>query len=110
MWILGRRTDLIVRGGLNIAPLEVEQALRRYPGIDDAVVYGLPGDRGDAVVGCTVVAADPTLRPRDIRSWVRGQVAVPRRVRLAGAIPLTAMGKVDRRASAADTLGRLELT
>jgi long-chain acyl-CoA synthetase len=113
VWILGRRTDLIVRGGFNIAPVEVEQALRRHPGIDDAVVYGLPSSTGDAIVGCTVVAADPALRPRDIRSWVRAHVAdyaVPRHVRLAEAIPVTAIGKVDRRASAAAAMGRLERT
>jgi long-chain acyl-CoA synthetase len=113
VWILGRRTDLIVRGGYNIAPVEVEQALRRHPGIDDAVAYGLPSSSGDAVVACTVVATDPALRPSDVRAWVRGQVAdyaVPRHVWVAGSIPLTAIGKVDRRASAAAALGRLEHT
>lgn len=113
VWILGRRQDLIIRGGFNIAPVEVEQALRRHPGVVDAVVYGVPDRSGDAAVACAVVAGDPALRARTVRDWVRAQVAdyaAPRHVRFVDQIPLTAMGKVDRRALVSEARGKLAST
>ncbi len=101
LWILGRRQDLIIRGGFKIAPVEVEQALRRHPGIADAAVFGVPDHIGQAAVACAVIPDDPLLRPAHVRAWVRAQVAdyaVPRHVQFVDRIPLTAIGKVDRRA------------
>ncbi|CAN5900422.1 long-chain fatty acid--CoA ligase [soil metagenome] len=103
VWLLGRRRDLIIRGGFNIAPVEVEQALRRHPGIADAAVFGVPDRVGDRAVACAIVRSDPALRPRGVRTWVRDQVAdyaVPRHVRFVEQVPLTAIGKIDRRALA----------
>lgn len=101
VWLLGRRCDLIIRGGFNIAPVEVEQALRRHPGITDAAVFGVPDRVGDRAVACAIVRSDPALRPRDVRSWVRDQVAdyaVPRHVHFVDQVPLTTIGKPDRQA------------
>lgn len=103
VWLLGRRRDLIIRGGFNIAPVEVEQALRRHPGIADVAVFGVPDGVGDRVVACAVVRGDHSLRPRAVRAWVRAHVAdyaVPRHVHFVDDIPLTAIGKIDRDALA----------
>ncbi len=103
VWILGRRQDLILRGGFNIAPVEVEQALRRHPGIADAAVVGVPDRSGHRTVACAIVRDDPRLRPAQVRAWVRETVAdyaVPRHVRFVDHIPLTGLGKIDRHALA----------
>ncbi|MBW3604080.1 MAG: acyl--CoA ligase [Actinobacteria bacterium] len=103
VWLLGRRHDLIIRGGFNIAPVEVEQALRHHPGIADAAVFGVSDGIGDRAVACAIVRDDPALRPRAVRAWVRTQVgdyAVPRHVHFVDDIPLTAIGKIDRGALA----------
>lgn len=96
--ILGRRGDLIIRRGTNIAPVEVEQALRRMPGVADVAVYGVPEPMGHEAVACTVVADGP-VTVDDVRQWVRAQiadVAVPRDVAFSDALPLTPIGKLDR--------------
>lgn len=101
VWLLGRRRDLIIRGGFNIAPVEVEHALRRHPGILDAAVFGVADRIGDRAVACAIVRRDAALRPHAVRAWVRAQVAdyaVPRHVHFVERIPLTAIGKIDRRA------------
>ena len=112
VWIVARRRDLIVRGGYNIAPVEIEQALRRHPGIAEAAVFGVAGAAADPAVACAIVPernrACPTAR--DVRAWVRDHVAdyaVPRYVEVVDTIPLTPIGKVNRRALTDAALGRL---
>jgi o-succinylbenzoate---CoA ligase len=97
----GRRTDRIVTGGENVAPLEVEAVARTFPGIADAVVFGVPDERwGEGVAiavvptpgtTCSLVALDAHLR----QSLARFKC--PRRFAVVAALPLNALGKLDRR-------------
>jgi len=97
-----RRSDLIVSGGENVYPAEVEAALRSHPLVAEAVVVGLPDAEWGQVVGAAV-----TLRPSaalseaELLAHLQGRLArykQPRRLRIVAALPLTASGKPDRRA------------
>jgi O-succinylbenzoic acid--CoA ligase len=103
--VLGRRGDLIVTGGENVYPAEVERVLEACPGVLGAAVFGLP----DATWGETVAAAlviDPVHAPRDaeLRAWIGERLAPhkrPRRICRVERLPQTVAGKPDRVALAA---------
>jgi len=100
-----RRGDLIVTGGENVYPAEVERELERCPGVVQAAVFGLP----DEIWGQTVAAAllvDRERPPRDdeLRAWIRTRLAPhkrPRRLCRVDRLPQTPAGKPDRGALAA---------
>lgn len=102
LYVRGRSDDVIVTGGENVDPLEVEAALCALPGVSGACVFGTTSARFGEVVTAVLVASDPALgEPAHLASLLRERVARhkwPRRVRLVSALPLTASGKVDRRA------------
>ena len=101
----GRLDDVLLSGGVNVAPQAVEAALRLHPDVADAVVLGRPDDEwGQRVVAAVVPAAGaaPALGP--LRTWVAerlGAPAAPRELHLLDAVPLLHTGKPDRRAVAA---------
>ncbi|KRE96127.1 AMP-dependent synthetase [Nocardioides sp. Soil774] len=92
----GRRTDLIISGGVNVYPLEVENALREHAGVDDVAVFGVADEEWGQRVCAAVVG---TARPDDLRAHAREVLAPAKRpkdyVRL-DALPMTATGKVRR--------------
>jgi long-chain acyl-CoA synthetase len=103
--ISGRAVDLVIRGGVNVYPAEVERALLATGALADAVVVGLPSPVLGQAVAAAVVAA-PGAEPdrAALRTAVRealGVHAVPRPLRVVDALPRNAHGKVDRRAVAA---------
>ncbi|WP_439939416.1 class I adenylate-forming enzyme family protein [Nocardia sp. N13] len=96
----GRRTDLIISGGVNVYPLEVENALREVPGVDDVAVFGVP----DETWGQRVCAAVVGSATADALSAHAREVLAPAKrpkdyVTVAG-LPMTATGKVQRQALA----------
>ena len=99
--IVDRVKELIITGGFNVYPSEVEHALRELPGIVDAAVVGLPSGRGDEEVVAVVVLEPGTTLDQDaVRSGCREHVAaykVPRRVYAVEALPVSIIGKVLRR-------------
>ena len=101
LFILQRRVDLIVSGGENIYPAEVEAALRQHPAVAEAVVLGLPdpkwGQRAAAVI---VTRAGQSVSAEAISVFARERLAgykVPRNIAFVKALPRTASGKVRRR-------------
>jgi len=99
--IVGRRKEMIIRGGYNIYPGEVEDVLRAHPGVEEVCVVGVPHDSlGETVSACVVPTEGAILRGEDITDFARKQMAdyeVPDLVRFFDALPLTASGKVTRR-------------
>ena len=103
---VGRLKDLIVRGGSNISPVEVEAELRQYPGVADAGVAGYPdpdlGQRVGAVLVSRPGRGRPAeLNPPEVVQWLTGRLAaykVPERVLLVDAVPRNGLTKVDRAA------------
>jgi len=98
--ILGRAKDMVITGGLNVYPAEVEAALDDLPGIAESAVIGVPHpDFGEAVVACVVPEAGAELDAEGIRTALRGRLAtfkIPKRVLVMDALPRNAMGKVQK--------------
>jgi long-chain acyl-CoA synthetase len=97
--ILDRKKDMVIRGGYNVYPREVEEVLMRHPGVAQVAVIGLPDPTyGEEVVAC-VVPAD-SLQEQELIVWSRDRLAnykYPRRVIFLDALPLGPSGKVLKR-------------
>lgn len=101
LYLEGRRSDLIISGGVNVYPVEVENALAGHPGVDDVAVYGVDDATWGQRVVATVVG---TATPAELDAWARERLAPPKRpkeYRFAEALPRTLTGKVLRRELAA---------
>jgi len=102
LYIEGRSDDVVIRGGENIAPAEIEDALLRHPGVAQAAVVGVPHPEWGEQIAAAVVLhadADPPA-PDDLRAHVRsllGGLKCPDVVAVVDDLPLTATGKVVRR-------------
>jgi O-succinylbenzoic acid--CoA ligase len=99
LYVLDRRDDLIVSGGENVYPAEVEALLLRHPAVREAAVVGLRDPAWGQVVVAAIVADEGAV-PEEIRVWMRGRLAgfkVPSRIERVEALPMTASGKVQRR-------------
>ncbi len=99
--VRGRADDRIVTGGENVDPSEVEGALRSLPGVDSAVVFGVPDAEWGEVVSAAIVPTSADLDPDEVAGALRNRVAgyrLPRRWHVLDALPTTASGKIDRRA------------
>lgn len=100
LWLVDRRSDLIVTGGENVYPSEVENTLRQHPAVADACVVGLPDAEWGHRVGAMIVAR-PGCRVTipELLQFGRGRLAgykLPRVVIFADQLPQTASGKVHR--------------
>jgi O-succinylbenzoic acid--CoA ligase len=100
--VTGRVDDVVVTGGVNVAPQAVEAALREHPHVVDAVVFGRPDDEWGARVVAAVVAAPGTSPALPaLRTWITerlGAPAAPRELHLIDTVPTLHTGKPDRRA------------
>ncbi|MEO5875707.1 MAG: class I adenylate-forming enzyme family protein [Streptosporangiaceae bacterium] len=101
LYLASRMRDLILRGGENIYPIEIEYRLAEHPGIADACVIGVPHQVLGQEVKAFVVAADGRdLTEQDVRDWVAGSLAsfkVPAHVEFRSQLPYNATGKVLKR-------------
>jgi o-succinylbenzoate---CoA ligase len=96
--VLGRLKELIVTGGENVAPLEVEQALLAHPAVADAGVAGLPDDEWGEAVTAFVVLSQPA-EPNELRDWARERLEpfkVPKAIHVVERLPRNAGGKLLR--------------
>jgi long-chain acyl-CoA synthetase len=102
VYLDGRREDLVITGGVNVYPAEVENALAEHPGVTDVAVYGVPDEHW----GQRVVAAVVGTATRDeLDLWARERLAAPKRpkdYRFLDELPRTLTGKVLRRDLADD--------
>jgi long-chain acyl-CoA synthetase len=102
LYIVDRKKDLIIRGGFNVYPRDVEDALLRHPDVELAAVVGRPDEvHGEEVVAFVSLRSDRALTPEELVAWGREEIGgykYPREVRIIDAVPLTPVGKVDRKA------------
>ena len=98
LWILGRAKDLVISGGYNVYPKEVETELDAVAGVAESAVFGVPHpDYGEAVTAAVVAEAGAALAEGDLIEAVRSRLSaykVPKRVLLVPELPRNAMGKV----------------
>jgi non-ribosomal peptide synthetase component E (peptide arylation enzyme) len=99
--IVGRKKDVIIRGGENIAAAEVEHVLESHPSVRQAVAVGYPDARlGERV--CAVVVTDASFDLDDCRDWFAAQgvarFKTPERVVRVASLPVLGAGKIDRAA------------
>ncbi|WP_091232982.1 long-chain-fatty-acid--CoA ligase [Microbacterium sp. 3J1] len=99
--IVDRIKELIITGGFNVAPTEVENALRQHPQVSDAAVIGLPSDHsGEEVVAAIVVDSGSDVDVEAVREYARSILTpykVPRRIFVVDELPKSLIGKVLRR-------------
>jgi len=98
--IVGRIKDLIIRGGENIYPREIEEFLYTHPAIVDAQVIGVPDTKyGEEVMAWIKLQAGATLTAEDLQAFCRGKIAhhkIPRYVKFVEAFPMTVTGKIQK--------------
>ncbi|HEX2879314.1 MAG TPA: AMP-binding protein [Polyangiaceae bacterium] len=106
--VLGRDTDLIVSGGENVYPAEVERAIQRYPTISQCCVFGVPDPTWGSLV-CALLVGPQSVSPALVQHFVEQLMPHqrPRRVAFVSQLPQTPMGKLDRKAAAQNYLGQL---
>ncbi|MFB6205177.1 MAG: class I adenylate-forming enzyme family protein [Haloglomus sp.] len=101
LYYVDRADDMIISGGENVAPSEVENALQEHPAIEAVAVFGTSHDRLGEVVTAAVIASDPDCTADDIEAWWREDVDLadykrPRRIEFVDEFPRTATQKIDK--------------
>jgi long-chain acyl-CoA synthetase len=97
----GRKDDLIISGGLNICPQEIEEVLLSHPGIEEAYALGIKDEkRGEVIKAVIVLKKEKSYAKKDILLFCRERLAnykIPKLIEFYNSIPLSRMGKVSRR-------------
>jgi long-chain acyl-CoA synthetase len=100
-YIVDRKKDLIIRGGYNVYPREIEEVLHEHPAVAEVAVIGMPHpDLGEEVGAAVALKPGATATPEDLRAFARDKVAAykyPRRVWLVDSLPKGPTGKILRR-------------
>jgi long-chain acyl-CoA synthetase len=101
LFIVDRKKDVIIRGGFNVYPRDVEDALLEHPAVTGAGVVGRPDERhGEEVVAFVSLSAPDAIGADELVDWARERIGgykYPREVQVVDAMPLTAVGKLDRK-------------
>jgi long-chain acyl-CoA synthetase len=102
LFIVDRKKDVIIRGGFNVYPRDVEDALLEHPAVIGAGVVGRPDERhGEEVVAFVSLGSPDSVSAEELVEWGRERIGgykYPRAVEIIDAMPLTAVGKLDRKA------------
>ena len=98
--VTGRAKDLIIRGGVNIAPMEIDGVLHDHPAVAEACTLGIPDPIwGEEVVAFVALKADARCAPADILAHCAAKLPefkTPKQIRFRDALPKTSRGKLDR--------------
>jgi fatty-acyl-CoA synthase len=111
--IVGRLKDMVIRGGENVYPREIEEFLYRHPKVQDVQVIGVPDPKyGEEVCAWVKLREGESATAEEIREFCKGQIAhykIPRYVEFVDAFPMTITGKVQKFAMREQTVARLGL-
>jgi len=102
LFVVDRKKDLIIRGGFNVYPRDVEDALLEHPALEAAGVVGRPDEiHGEEVVAFVSLRPGAETTPQELIAWAKARIGgykYPREIHLVDAMPLTSVGKLDRKA------------
>ena len=111
--IVGRIKDMVIRGGENVYPREIEEFLYRHPQIQDVQVVGVPDPRyGEELCAWIRLVAGATVTAEEIRAFCQGQIAhykIPRHIKFVNEFPMTVTGKVQKFVMREQMMAELEL-
>jgi fatty-acyl-CoA synthase len=111
--IVGRIKDMVIRGGENVYPREIEEFLYTHPDVSDVSVVGVPDERfGEELCAFVVTRGGASLTEDEVREFCRGSLAhfkVPRYVVFTGGFPMTVTGKIQKFKMREDAIARLGL-
>jgi fatty-acyl-CoA synthase len=100
-YIVGRKKDMIISGGENVYPLEVEHVLAEHPGVSEVAVVGLPDPKwGEAVTAVIVPAPGVELTGEQLKAHCKAKLAgykIPKRFHFVAELPKTSVGKIDKK-------------
>jgi fatty-acyl-CoA synthase len=112
--IVGRIKDMVIRGGENVYPREVEEFLFRHPGIETVQVVGVPDQKyGEELCAWVKLKVDAEATAEEIQSFCKGQIAhykIPRYIKFVDAFPMTVTGKVQKFIMREETIKELGLS
>jgi fatty-acyl-CoA synthase len=98
--ITGRVKDMLIRGGENVYPREIEEYLYRHPAVQQVQVFGVPDEKfGEEICAWIVLKPGESATEEDIKAFCKGQIAhykVPRYVRFRDELPMTVTGKAQK--------------
>ncbi len=98
--ITGRIKDMVIRGGENIYPREIEEYLYEHPAIQDAQVVGVPDETyGEELVAYIILKDNHELTVEDVKAYYKGKIAhykIPRYIHFVPEYPMTASGKIQK--------------
>ena len=98
IYIVDRKKDMIITGGENVYPAEVENVLYRHPAVGQAAVIALPDEKwGEAVTAIVQLKGEPAVSEEALRTFCKGEIApykVPRQVFFIAEMPRSASGKI----------------
>ncbi len=98
--IVGRLKDMLIRGGENVYPREIEEFLFRHPKVQSVQVFGVPDEKyGEEVCAWIILRPGEHATAEDIRDFCRNQIAhskIPRHIRFVDEMPMTVTGKVQK--------------
>jgi fatty-acyl-CoA synthase len=98
--IVGRLKDMIIRGGENISPREIEEFLYHCPGISEIQVFGIPDVKlGEEIAAFVKLTTDTTTTTEDIKAFCKGKIAsfkIPRYIKIVNEFPMTVTGKIQK--------------
>ena len=101
LFICDRASDMVISGGVNIYPAEIEHELVRFPGVADCVVFGVPDDEyGERLHGVIEPVAGAEVEPAAVIEWLRGRLSgfkVPRTIEVVARLPRDETGKLAKR-------------
>jgi fatty-acyl-CoA synthase len=111
--IVGRLKDMLIRGGENVYPREIEEFLFRHPKIQSVQVFGVPDPKyGEEVCAWIVARPGEQITEEEVRAFCQGQIAhykIPRYVRFVDELPMTVTGKVQKFVMRARMIDELKL-
>jgi acyl-CoA synthetase (AMP-forming)/AMP-acid ligase II len=99
LFILSRRTDLIISGGENINPLEVEEAILKYPGTKEVCVFPLKDKKWGQIAAAAVISSDKDLDSEKLKLFLREKLSpfkIPKKIFPTDELPRTSLGKIKR--------------